>query len=107
MAQNLYSMITIKILWKTTPFSCKEHIPSSNNVEMAICLRFQKKEMFCKEYKLHNCLLIVYKFNTGFYPFGRISGLISSDVLVNVQKLGDSVYSANLSLWPCNSTEIV
>ena len=39
----LYVMIPIKFSQKTTPFSCKEHIPSSKNKEMARFLRFQKK----------------------------------------------------------------
>jgi hypothetical protein len=39
---GLYFMISIKLSQKTTPFSCKEHIPSSKNEEMASLLKFPK-----------------------------------------------------------------
>jgi hypothetical protein len=35
-------MIVIKLSQKPTPFSCKEHIPSSKNEEMAKVLKFPK-----------------------------------------------------------------
>ena len=53
MAHNFYTllnfMITIKYSKKTNPFSCKEHIPSSKNKEMARFLKFPKENLstFC------------------------------------------------------------
>jgi hypothetical protein len=38
-------MIPIKVSKKTTPFSCKEHIPSSKNEEMARFLKFPKENL--------------------------------------------------------------
>ena len=40
MAENgLYIMIPIKFLHNSTPFLCKEHIPSSKNEEMVLLLK--------------------------------------------------------------------
>jgi hypothetical protein len=46
---GLYFMIPIKLSQNTTPFSCKEHIPSSKNEEMERFLKFTKENLstFC------------------------------------------------------------
>jgi hypothetical protein len=38
-------MIPIKLSQKTTPFSCKEHIPSSKIEEIARFLKFPKENL--------------------------------------------------------------
>ena len=37
--------LKIKLSQKTTPFSCKEHIPSSKNEEMGRILKFPKENL--------------------------------------------------------------